>query len=88
MTNKEIVGKIVKYFLKYHNFENNQEIFNTLLYVGLSGAFVWDQTPEGHGFWSNLYCSRKLNDSEIFRSFILNNYIINDPNFIEIEFFI
>lgn len=88
MTNKEIAKKIVKYFLEYHNFENNQEIFNALLDVGLSGAFLWDQTPEGFGFWSNLYYFKKLNNSKIFQSFILNNYIINDPNFIEIEFFI
>lgn len=88
MTNKEIAKKIVKYFLEYHNFENNQEIFNALLDAGLSGAFLWDKTPEGFRFWSNLYHFRKLGNGEIFRSFILNNYIINDPNFIEIEFFI
>lgn len=88
MTNKEIARKIVKYFLKSNNFENNQEIFNTLFYVGLSGAFFWDSTPEGFEFWAHLYHSRRLDDNEIFQSFILNNYIINDPNFIEIEFFI
>lgn len=88
MTNKEIAKKIVEYFLKRNNFRNNQEGFNELLNVGLSGAFVWDETPERHGFWANLYTVRKLYDIKVFRSFMINNYIINDHNFIEIEFFI
>ena len=88
MTDKKIAKKIVGYFLKNYNLRNNQENFNKLLNTGLSGAFIWGNTPEGCSFWSNLYYSRKFCNNEVFKSFMINNYIINEPNFIEIEFFI
>lgn len=88
MTDEKIAKKIVEHFLENHNFRNNQENFNELLNTGLSGAFIWESTPEGYSFWANLYYFRKFYNNEVFKSFMINNYIINEPNFIEIEFFI
>lgn len=88
MSDKEIAKKIVKYFLANCAFRRTDKSLKKLLEVGLSGAFIWADTKEGHGFWADFGLSRNLGDWKNFRSFMIHNYIVNQTNFIELKLFI
>jgi len=57
-----------------------------LYQTDLASAFAWDRTQEGVSFWLTL-CNTTLRTNKDLRNFLEKN-LIEDSNFIELEFFV
>lgn len=87
MNDAQLARRIVQCFKEDPDFwRPEQKTLETLYQTDLSWAFSWCETREGAFFWLTLY-NTTLRTSKDLRNFLKKN-LIEDSNFIEIEFFI
>ena len=88
MSDAQLARRIVQCFQDDPDFwRPEQKTLDTLYQTDLSSAFAWDRTREGAAFWLDL-CTTTLRTSEDLRDFLRKNLILEDSNFIELEFFV
>lgn len=87
MNDVQLARRIVQCFKEDPNFwRPEQKTLDTLYQTDLSTAFAWNRTREGDVFWLTLY-NTTLRTNKDLRNFLEKN-LIEDSNFIELEFFI
>ena len=87
MSDAQLARRIVQCFKEDPDFwRPEQKTLETLYQTDLASAFAWDRTREGAAFWLTL-CNTTLRTNKDLRNFLEKN-LIEDSNFIELEFFV
>lgn len=88
MNDVQLARRIVQCFKEDPYFwRPEQKTLETLYQTDLLSAFDWTRTQEGAAFWLDL-CTTTLRTGEDLRNFLKKNLILEDSNFIELEFFV
>lgn len=87
MNDAQLARRIVQCFKEDPDFwRPEQKTLETLYQTDLSSAFSWERTREGASFWLYL-CTTTLRTNKDLCDFLEKN-LIEDSNFIELEFFV
>ena len=87
MSDAQLARRIVQCFKEDSYFwRPEQKTLETLYQTDLVSAFFWGRTQEGDFFWRTL-CNTTLRTNKDLRNFLEKN-LIEDSNFIELEFFV
>ena len=88
MSDVQLARRIVRCFMDDPDFwRPEQKTLETLYHIDIASAFAWDRTQEGATFWLTL-CNTTLRTNKDLRNFLEKNLILEDSNFVEIEFFV